>query len=151
MKPMIAATLIAGMLLTLGACSGADKRQERTLGKMKVPLWVEVAECRKGRPHVEDYSVLKMPGEKVLWAFGYRDKACWMFGALMRKGDKRAPDDCDIRYRSKEPVKVKGKRCRCVVGLYDLVEGRSTSERCCKRNPDSIHCLEKATTPKTEN
>lgn len=147
-----AAMVLFGALL-LGACSGPTTKDGDPLegvGKPKIPLWVEIAECKKGRPVVRDYSVLKMPDERLLWAISYRDKQCWMFGAILKQGETRNPDDCDVRFRSKEPLPKKGKRCLCTQGRYDLQEGRSTSEKCCARYPDSVHCKDKLPEPEVE-
>ena len=138
--------------LLLGACSGADTTDGDPMdgvGKPKIPLWVEVAECKKGRPVVRDYSVLKMPDERLFWAISYRDKQCWIFGAILKQDDTRNPDDCDVRFRSKMPLPKSGKRCKCVPGKYDLQEGRSTSEKCCTRYPESVHCKPKAPEPES--
>ncbi|MFH1529389.1 MAG: hypothetical protein ABIK09_01500 [Pseudomonadota bacterium] len=140
-------------VLLLGACSGPTTREGDPLegvGKPKIPLWVEIAECKKGRPVVRDFSVLKMPDEKLFWAISYRDKSCHIYGAILKEGDSRAPGDCDVRFRSKEPLPKAGKRCSCVAGRYDLQEGRSTAEKCCARYPDSVHCREKLPAPDVE-
>lgn len=104
----------------------------------KIPLWVEVECSKKGKPIFNDYSVLKMPDEKVVWALAKLDDFCRVYGALVKKG-RKGTDLCDIRFRSQEPVSTKG-RCRCVAGRYKLQEGRPTSKRCCEKHPDSVHC-----------
>jgi len=144
--------VLLGVML-FGACSGADTTGGGSAdipGKMKIPLWVKVDECKKGHPVVRDFSVLKMPDERLFWAISYRDKECRIYGAILKKGETRTPDDCDVRFRSKEPVSRRGKHCKCVPGDYELQEGRSTSEKCCARYPDSVHCKDKLPIPDVE-
>jgi len=139
--------------LVLGACSGPDVTGGDPLegiGKPQIPLWVQIDECKHGRPVVRDFSVLKMPNERLFWAIAYRDKECRVYGAILEMGDTGKPDDCDVRFRSKEPLPKKGARCRCVPGRYDLQEGRSTSEKCCARYPESVHCRDKLPVPDVE-
>ena len=99
---------------------------------------------------VRDFSVLKMPDERLFWAISYRDKECRIYGAILKQDDTRSPDDCDVRFRSKDPLPKTGKRCRCVPGRYDLQEGRSTAVKCCARYPDSVHCKDKLPAPDVE-
>ncbi len=147
------AALVLSYVLLLGACSGPDTTDGDPLdsiGRPKIPLWVQVDECKKGRPVVRDYSVLKMPDERLFWAISYRDKTCRVYGAILKKDATRNPDDCDVRFRSKETLPKKGRRCKCAIGRYDLQEGRSTAEKCCARYPDSVHCKEKLPEPDVE-
>ncbi|MBM4373044.1 MAG: hypothetical protein FJ098_15425 [Deltaproteobacteria bacterium] len=143
------ATLLLSLVtLSSGACSGPDTRGNAATGipgRPAVPLWVQVESCEGGRPVVRDYSVLKMPDERLYWAISYRDGDCRIFGAILHKDESRAPDDCDVRFRSKDPLPKRGQACPCTPGRYDLQEGRATSEKCCERHPESVHCVQPAT------
>jgi hypothetical protein len=114
-----------------------QSRLEAELG-LKLPLWVEVECTKNGKPKFKEYSVLKMPNEKVLWSMAKLDPYCRIYGAIIPKTAKSA-DLCDIRFRSKDPVNPEGK-CRCVPGKYVLEEGRPTSSRCCEKYPDKVYC-----------
>ncbi len=137
---------IALVLPALGGCrtTGGDQAKlQRELGA-NVPLWVELECSKKGKPRFKEYSVLKLPTEKVGWALAKLDDDCRVYGTLAEKGTRA--DLCDIRYRSKQPVN-QGKRCRCVAGRYDLEEGYPSSKRCCKKYPDKVYCKEKSPPP----
>lgn len=131
------------LLLLASACSGPQTREDGVdVEKEKIPLWVEISECRDGKPVVkkDGYSVLKMPDDKLYWVVSKRDGECRVFGAMVGKGEQRKPDACDIRFRSKDPVKPQGRSCSCATGRFDLQEGRPVNKKCCERYPDGIYC-----------
>jgi hypothetical protein len=129
------------VLALLGGCrttkSQEDQvRLQRELGA-NVPLWVEVECTKRGKPRFKDYSVLKLPIEKVGWALARLDDHCRVYGTLT--DGTRDADLCDIRFRSRDPV-VEGARCKCVPGRYVLEEGYPTSKRCCEKYPEKVYC-----------
>jgi len=129
------------ILLASGCRTTAENDQSRLEAELglKIPLWVEVECTKSGKPKFKDYSVLKMPTEKVLWSMAkLPEDYCRIYGAIVPKTAKSA-DLCDIRFRSKEPVSPDGK-CRCTAGKYVLQEGRPTSQRCCEKYPDKVYC-----------
>jgi hypothetical protein len=134
----------AGLLLLLTGCPSAHTDDQgslldRELG-VDVPLWVEVECSGRGRASFGDYSILKMPNEKVQWVLAKLGEKCRVYGAIIPKTSRKA-DPCDIRLRSVDPVVETG-RCKCVPGRYLLHEGRPTSKRCCERFPDRVYCKE---------
>lgn len=137
----LTAASIAALLFLTGCPSAHTGDQptmlDRELG-VEVPLWVDVDCSQKGRTSFGEYSVLKMPGEKVQWTLAKLGDKCRVFGAIIPKETRKA-DLCDIRLRSVKPVVEEG-RCRCVAGRYQLEEGRPTSKRCCERYPDKVYC-----------
>jgi len=143
MAARLALLALSTLLLSAGCrtTSAADQvRLQRELGA-KVPLWVDVECTKRGRPKFVEYSVLKMPDEKVGWAMANLEGECRIYGTLVHKSVKR-PDLCDIRFRSKDAF-GKGKRCKCQPGRTDLQEGTPTSKRCCEKYPDKVYCKEK--------
>lgn len=131
-----------GLLLFLTGCPSAHTDDhgsmlDKELG-VDVPLWVEVECSKRGRASFGEYSILKMPNEKVQWALAKLGEKCRVFGAIIPKTSGKA-DPCDIRLRSVKPVVETG-RCKCVPGRYLLQEGRPTSKRCCERFPDKVYC-----------
>jgi len=131
--------LVASLCFPMACRTGLSdqERLQQELGG-SVPLWVDLECSKRGKPRFKDYSVLKMPDEKVVWALARLGEYCRVYGALIKKTTKKT-DLCDIRFRSKDPVVATG-RCRCVPGRYKLEEGRPTSERCCEKHPDSVYC-----------
>ncbi len=135
-----ALALMMGALALASGCRTAQEDQSRLEAELglKLPLWVEVECTKSGKPRFKEYSVLKLPTEKVLWSMAKLDPYCRIYGAIVPKTAKSA-DLCDIRFRSKDPVTSEGK-CRCVAGKYVLEEGRPTSQRCCEKYPDKVYC-----------
>ena len=138
------ASCLAVALLCMGVLCGCPSKHDPDQARLRqelglnVPLWVELECNKKGKPVFGDYSVLKMPDEKMVWAIAKLGDKCRIYGALQRKGSRKT-DLCDIRFRSKNPVVDSG-RCKCVAGRYDLEEGRPTSKKCCRKYPDSVYC-----------
>jgi len=138
---LVAAFLLASCALLAGCPSKHDPEVDRLkaeLGVGTIPLWVEV-ECRNGKPVYKEYSVLKLPDERVDWALVNLDKSCRIYGALVKKSVKKA-DMCDIRFRTRQELVDAGQRCACVPGRWPLEEGRPTSKRCCEKFPDKPYC-----------
>lgn len=104
----------------------------------EIPLWVDVRCDAQGMPEYGEFAVVKMPSERIQWAMAVLDTGdCRIYGALV-DASITEPDLCDIRFRSKRAV-APG-RCACVPGRYDLEEGRPTSDECCRKHPNSVHC-----------
>jgi hypothetical protein len=139
--------LLVGVLWLASGCRTTKSEEEqarlqRELGA-KIPLWVDLECSKRGKPKFVEYSVLKMPDEKVGWAMVNLEGDCRIYGTLVNKKIKR-PDLCDIRFRSTETFGT-GKRCTCRQGRQYLEEGTPTSKRCCKKYPDKVYCREKHT------
>jgi hypothetical protein len=140
MKTALLGALLAVAVLGLG-CSGSETKDGAATDPQ--PLWAKVDVCAVEGPVVKELSVLKMPDEKLFWVFATRDGECRLYGALVWDNAAREPDECDIRFRSSEPLPPVGGACNCRPGRVRLQEGRATSVRCCEKYPDSIHCRQK--------
>jgi hypothetical protein len=132
--------LLLAALLSASCRSSPEEQDARLRGELgfKVSLWVETECTKSGKTVFKDYSVLKLPDEKVVWTIAKIENDCRVYGAIVKKNQKQA-DLCDIRFRSKLPIVAEGK-CRCVAGRFDLEEGRPTSKRCCEKYPDKVYC-----------
>jgi hypothetical protein len=140
MKTAFFGALLATALFAI-ACSGTETKEATAADPQ--PLWAKVDVCAVEGPVVKELSLLKMPDEKLYWAFATRDGECRLYGALMWDNAVRGPDECDIRFRSTDPLPPVAGACNCRPGRFPLQEGRATSLRCCEKYPDSIHCRQK--------
>lgn len=142
--------LVPVMMLLLGSGCRTTRPEEVATPSQTYTVELSCAKTLKqGKRDVTQHNVVIMPGDKVVWAIRRLDGTCRVWGAIVPP-ERSKPDKCDIRLRSKAELAPVGQPCRCVPGVYELTEGRPTSEDCCRKFPGSIYCKDGQVPPPEE-